>query len=62
MESKKGDKSIAEWIGRPFKSPSRNEYEEVEDKEEDVDAPLASTEDGSPGKEDDEGCEEDWED
>ena len=60
LESKKRDKSIAEWIGRPFKPPSRNEDEEDEEKEEYVGAPLDSTEDRSPGTKYDEGCEDDW--
>ena len=42
--------------------PLRNEDEEDEDKEEDFSAPLASTEDGSPGDKDDGGCEYDQED
>ena len=49
MESKKRNKVIAEWIGRPFKPPSRNEDKEDEEKEEYVGAPLDSTEDGPPG-------------
>ena len=62
MESKKRNKSIAEWIGRPFKSPSRNKDEEDKDGGEDVGAPLASTEDGYPSYKDVEGPEDDWED
>ena len=59
MESKKREKYIAEWIGRPLKPPLHNEDDENEDKEEDVGAPLASTEDsslvdrGNKGREDD---------
>ena len=60
MESKKRNKVIAEWIGRPFKPPSRNEDKEDEEKEEYVGAPLDSTEDRSPGTKYDEGCEDDW--
>ena len=56
-DMKKRDKATAEWIGRPFKLPLRNENEEDEDEEEDVGAPLASIEDAPPGDEDDEGCE-----
>ena len=48
MERKKHDKSIAEWIGRTFKTPLRNEEEEDEDEEEDFGAPLASAEGSSP--------------
>ena len=44
LESKKRDKSIAEWIGWPFKLPSHNKDKEEEDEEEDVGAHLASTE------------------
>ena len=58
LESKERDKSIAEWIGRPFKLPSRNEDEEDYDKEEGVSAPLASIEDDPPGDKDNEGREE----
>ena len=62
LESKERDKTIAEMIGRTFKLPSHNEYKEDEDKEEDVFAPLASIEDGSPGNKDDEVCEDYWKD
>ena len=55
LEIKKCKKAIAEWIGRPFKPPARNEDEEDEDKEENVGAPLDSTKDSSPRDEDDEG-------
>ena len=48
MESKKRDRSIAGWIGRPFKPPLRNEDEEDENEEEYSVAPLSSTKDGSP--------------
>ena len=48
LESKELDKSIEEWIGRPFKPPLRNKYEEYEDKEEDFGTPLSSTEDAPP--------------
>ena len=60
LESKKCDKAIAEWIGQPFKPPSRNKDKEDEDKEEDFNAPLASTDDGSHGNKDDEGFEDNW--
>ena len=58
-ESKERDKAIAEWIGRPLKPPSSNKDKEDEDEEKDVGAPLASTENGSPGDKDDEGREDD---
>ena len=57
-EIKKREKYIAKWILQPLKMPLRNKDEEDEDKEEDVGAPLASTEDGPPGDEDDEGHED----
>ena len=60
LERKERDKSIVEWIVRPLKPLSRNEDEEDEDKEEYAGAPLATTEDGSPSNEDNEGCEDDW--
>ena len=60
-QSKERDKSIAEWIGRPFKPPSRNEDEGDEDKEEDVGDPLDSIEYRSSGDKDDEGCEDNQE-
>ena len=62
MERKEHDKAIAEWIGRPLKPPSSNEDKEDEDKEENVGAPLASTEYVSPDNGDDEGREDDRED
>ena len=60
LQSKHCDKTIAEWIGQPFKPPLRNEDEEDEDKEEDFGDPLASIEDVSPVDKYDEGCEDDW--
>ena len=39
---KKRNKSIMEWIGRPFKPPLRNEDKEYEDEEEDIGASLES--------------------
>ena len=62
MDSKKRERDIADWIGRPYKPPSRNEDEEAEGKEEDVGATQASTEDKSLIKEYEEGREFDWED
>ena len=62
MESKKREKYITEWIGRPLKPPSCNKEEEDEDEEESSGAPLSSTENGSPGDKDDEGCEDHRED
>ena len=61
LESKKQDKAIAEWIGRPFKTPLRNKNEEDNENEEDVGDPLASTEDGYPGNKDNESREDNWE-
>ena len=52
MESKKREKYITEWIGRPLKLPSRNKEEEYEDEEESSCAPLSSTEDESLGDKD----------
>ena len=43
LDSKKRKRDIADWIIRPRKSPSRNEVEETECKEEDVGATQAST-------------------
>ena len=55
LESKKRKKAIAEWIVGNFKPPLRNKDEEYEGKEEDVGDPLASTDGGSPGEQDNEG-------
>ena len=43
LDSKKREREIADWIGRPRKSPSSNEDEESEGKEEDVGSTQAST-------------------
>ena len=62
LDNKKRDKAIGEQIGGLFKPPSRNEDKEDEVKEEDVGAPIASTEEGSSGEEDNEGREDERED
>ena len=62
MDSKKHERYIADWIGRPWELPSRNEDEEAEGEEEDVGATKASSEDNSHINEYVEGKEFDWED
>ena len=68
LESKKREKAIVEWIGRPLKPPWGNKDED-EDEDEDIEyeqeyigSPVASIEDDSPSNKDDEDCEEDQED
>ena len=48
LDSKKSERQITDWIGRPCEPPSRNEYKEAEGKEENVGATKSSTEDNSP--------------
>ena len=62
LESKKREKAIAEWNGRTFKPPLSNEDEEDKEKEEDFGAPIASTENVSPGDKDNKVHKDNWED
>ena len=57
-ESKKRKRAIAARINRPLKFTSRNKDKEDKDKEEDFHSPLYSTEEGSPGNEEDKGSED----
>ena len=43
LDSKKRERDIVDWIGRPRKPPLSNKDEETEGKEEDVGATQAST-------------------
>ena len=61
-DSKKRERDIADWIGRPRKPPLSNEDDEYEGKEEHVGATKASTEDNSPIDEYEEGREYNRED
>ena len=47
MDSKKHERDIADWIGQPHETPSRNKAEEAEGKEEYVGSTQALTEDKS---------------
>ena len=58
LESKKRKKAITEWIGRPLKPPLHSKDKEDEDEEEDVGAPLDSTEQGSTRDKENEGRED----
>ena len=48
LDSKKLERDIADWIGRPREPPLRNEDEEAEGKGEDIGTTQASTEESSP--------------
>ena len=62
LDSQKCEREIVEWISRPRKPPSSNEYNEAEGEEEDVGATQYSADDNSQVDEYGEGCEYNQED
>ena len=61
-EIKKRDKAIAEWIGQPFKPPSRNKDKEDEDERKIFWCPSSFNRRTLPGETDDEGFADNRED